>query len=659
MSTYEFVCDDQLIYETLSRTFGYESFRENQLEVIKACLEKKDALAIMPTGSGKSLCYQLPAVLSSKITFIVSPLISLMEDQMTKLINLNIPCAQINSVVDSDQIENTLTQLLSSEIQSDTPKIIFTTPESLEQRANVSSALHTLVQLNRVERFVVDEVHCLSQWGHDFRESYLYLQTLRELYPTIPCTALTASATETVKKDIMYLLAFTNVERPFEIFTQSFFRHNLNIHVRERAKPGKEHVSDIIRTEHRNQCGIVYCLSRKNTEETAVYLRGLGMKAAYYHAGMSSDDRSEVQHKWQSNDIHVMVATIAFGMGIDKANVRFVIHQEMPHSIAEYYQEIGRAGRDGKSSQCYLFYQIADKIILEKMMRNTPKKKLLLHDMMNFIENNFMCRHRNICCEFEEFLPEDCETSCDICSNKSSMQYLDITHYCEVICQTICELKHNTSIGFVSQVVRNAFQVKEISNLPKLEHLSNKQIHHIIQFLIVKKLIHTRVIRNTKTGDWDQILSVYAKFQKGDPILMPTVSMDEYSINKQALQCPFDIQKKPKNEIHPLYQRLQRERIMLSKRHNSTQLYRIASNKSLQDMVDKLPITTDDLLKCQGIGKERAKKYGSNFIRIIKEYRSNNHKVSENKTEDNQNSIFEMIREVGTINDDDNIVIIE
>ena len=624
MSTYEFVCDDELIYDTLSRVFGHNNFRQNQYEVIKACLERKDVLAIMPTGSGKSLCYQLPAVLSSKITFIISPLLSLMEDQLCKLRDLKIPCAQINSTVESNDIDRLLTKLLGDEFSSpDTPRIIYTTPESLEQRPNVMLAVNTLVSMNRIDRFVVDEVHCLSQWGHDFRESYLYLQILRQLYPQIPCTALTASATEMVKKDILHLLGLGN-KFPSTIITQSFFRSNLHIHVKERIDSGKDHVSDVIRKSHRGQCGIVYCLSRKKTEETATVLKGLGVPAAYYHAGMSSEMRNLVQKKWQLGELDVIVATIAFGMGIDKANVRFVIHQEMPHSIAEYYQEIGRAGRDGNDSDCYLFYSISDKIILDKMMQRSPQKKLLLHDMMNFIENDFMCRHRNICCEFEEFLDKDCGLSCDVCL-RGLKQTINITNHTNIICRTILELNQNTTIGFVSQVIRNKYKAKGIDeSIGKLEHLSNKQLHHLIQFLIVQKYIHTKVERNLKTGEWEQCLSVYSKFKNGDIILMPTTNIEAFSEIAENLQCPFDITENPKIEQNPLYNRLQRERVILSKRNNVSQLYRIASNKSLNDMVKLLPLTITELLKCQGIGKERAKKYGTNFIRIIKDFKKKN-----------------------------------
>ena len=628
METYNFVCDDEEIKRVLKSVFGFDSFRPSQLEIVKACLNQNDVLVMIPTGGGKSLCYQLPAILSKKVTFIVSPLLSLMQDQIDSLTARGVPCCQINSSVDNTEVNKIMDSLTNGD--ADAPRIIYTTPETLQSRQRIKSALDQLVRDRQIDRFVIDEVHCLSQWGHDFRESYLYLQELRRLYPMVPCTALTASATEMVEKDIIYLLNMTGITHQVKKFKQSFFRANLKINVIERTTTGKEHVTEVIRNMHRGQCGIVYCLSRKRTEETSVHLRTLGIKAAYYHAGMEPEKRAEAQKGWQSGKIDVICATIAFGMGIDKSNVRFVIHQEMPQSIAEYYQAIGRAGRDGATSHCYLFYHVSDKIILDKMMADSPPKRKLLLDMMNFIENDFICRHRLLCCEFGELDLADCETSCDTCKNRKDMEEVDVTPFCITICKTILELSDKATLGYVCQVVRNNVESPVLPNLEKLESFSNKQIHMLVQLLLIEGYLCIDVVRN-KSNQWTQKLKVYSKYKKleanDSKIMMKTPTPSQWNlteIKQVAFQCPFDTVEKVEVNSHPLYAKLQRERIMLAKRANSTPLYRIASNKSLDDMVKMMPTTMEDLQLCQGIGKERAKKYGKNFLKIIKEYKKGN-----------------------------------
>lgn len=332
------------LVKTLKEHFGYSEFRPLQRQIIEETLAGRDALALLPTGGGKSLCYQLPALMRPGLTVVISPLIALMKDQVDGLLENGIAAAYLNSSLTEDTAKDTWRKLYRGEI-----KILYLSPERLVLDGMMES-LHSL----QLEFVAVDEAHCISSWGHDFRPEYRALQTIRERFPDVPILALTASATERVRVDILQMLGIPEAKS----FVASFNRPNLSYRVIPRLNPMKQIVE--ILADHEDETGIIYCLSRAKTESVAEELAKRGIKAAAYHAGLSASERDQRQERFARDDIRVMVATVAFGMGVDKPDVRFVIHHDLPKNIESYYQETGRAGRDGLPSECVLLYSSGD-----------------------------------------------------------------------------------------------------------------------------------------------------------------------------------------------------------------------------------------------------------------------------------------------------------
>jgi ATP-dependent DNA helicase RecQ len=391
---------------TLKATFGYDAFRPGQREIIDALLSGRDCIGVMPTGAGKSLTYQLPARLLPGVTLVVSPLISLMKDQVDALSELGVPATFLNSSLEPEERANRIRALRAGRFQ-----IVYAAPEGLE--ASVGSALAGI----RLSLIAVDEAHCISQWGHDFRPAYRNLAGLKRRFQGIPILALTATATAEVTEDIVAQLAMISPVR----VRGSFFRPNLHLHAVQKGRKGSVTVRDSIldRVEARKgQSGIVYCLSRSATESTAEFLSSNGINARAYHAGMDSERRSRVQEGFRRDDIDVIVATVAFGMGIDKPNVRYVLHRDMPRSIESYYQEIGRAGRDGLESDCVLFYSWADVISYDRFSdpgapEIAERNGRLVREMFRFADRR-SCRHQGLVQYLGQTI-EACGSSCDVC----------------------------------------------------------------------------------------------------------------------------------------------------------------------------------------------------------------------------------------------------
>lgn len=358
------------VKNALKDRFRLRGFRMNQLEAIDATLGGKDTFVLMPTGGGKSLCYQLPSVVSSGstrgVTIVISPLLSLMQDQVEQLQRLEIKALLLNGETQKEERQWIMSTLSKSGTE-DHIQLLYITPEMVNKSQALVRSLEKLHQRKRLARIVIDEAHCVSQWGHDFRPDYKELGEIRNHLPGVPMMALTATATENVKVDVIHNLRMDGCK----VFTQSFNRPNLTYEVRPKTKGAEllASIAEIITTTYRNQCGIVYCLSRKTCEKFAEGLvKKHGIKAAFYHAGMETSQKAKVQARWQSGSCQVIVATIAFGMGIDKPDVRFVIHHSIPKSLEGYYQETGRAGRDGKRSGCYLFFAYNDRSTINFMI---------------------------------------------------------------------------------------------------------------------------------------------------------------------------------------------------------------------------------------------------------------------------------------------------
>ncbi|KAL5048274.1 hypothetical protein BDW71DRAFT_178265 [Aspergillus fruticulosus] len=424
----------------LKERFHLRGFRPNQLEAIDSTLSGKDTFVLMPTGGGKSLCYQLPSVISSGstrgVTLVISPLLSLMQDQVSHLRQNEIKAYLINGDTPLEERQWILSTLSSRNPETHI-ELLYITPEMISKSHALTDRIEGLSSIQKLARVVIDEAHCVSQWGHDFRPDYKQIGAFRARIPGVPLMALTATATENVKVDVIHNLRMQGCE----VFTQSFNRPNLTYEVRRKGKHSEllDNIADTIKSSYRNKCGIVYCLSRNTCEKVAEALRkNYRIKAEHYHAGLDAETRARTQQRWQAGDVHVIVATIAFGMGIDKADVRFVIHHSIPKSLEGYYQETGRAGRDGRRSGCYLYFSHRDVTTMQSMIEKNEdssdvqksRQTRMLNDVVKYCENANDCRRVQILAYFSEsFKRQDCNASCDNCKSGDTFEVRDFSQH--------------------------------------------------------------------------------------------------------------------------------------------------------------------------------------------------------------------------------------
>ena len=438
----------------LKARFHLQGFRPNQLEAINATLGGKDAFVLMPTGGGKSLCYQLPSIVNSGktqgVTVVISPLLSLMQDQVDHLQRLKIQALLVNSEVTAEHRRLVMDCLKGVNPQKFC-QLLYITPEMINKSQAMVNAFRSLYQRGKLARIVIDEAHCVSQWGHDFRPDYKLLGEVRQQFRGVPVIALTATATENVKVDVIHNLGIQGCE----VFTQSFNRPNLTYEVRTKgkAKDVLESIVNTINTSYRDQSGIIYCLSKKNCEDIAGKLaKEYGIAAHHYHAGMEPEEKKQVQKQWQAGRYHVIVATIAFGMGIDKPDVRFVIHNTIPKSLEGYYQETGRAGRDGKRSGCYMYYGYQDTSMIKRMIddgegswEQKERQRQMLRNVIQFCENRSDCRRVQVLNYFNEsFDKENCRGSCDNCNSNSTFETQDFSEFAVAALALVKKIEHDS-----------------------------------------------------------------------------------------------------------------------------------------------------------------------------------------------------------------------
>ncbi|NHE55205.1 DNA helicase RecQ [Cyclobacterium sp. GBPx2] len=595
--------------EVLKNFYGYHSFRGNQEAIIQSVLEKKDCIALMPTGAGKSVCFQIPAMIFPGLTLVLSPLIALMKDQVDAMNQLGIPAAFLNSTQDISEQRFISEQVFKGQI-----KLLYVAPEKLYGGAYPLVEMLKKIELSLV---AVDEAHCVSQWGHDFRPEYLRLGEIRKSFPETTFLALTATADKDTRKDIAKRL-FLN--QP-QWFISSFDRPNITYRVSLRSDAfGK--LVDFLRI-HPNDSGIVYCLSRKSVEDTADKLNANGFSALPYHAGLERATRQENQEKFIKDEVKIIVATIAFGMGIDKSNVRFVVHTNMPQNIESYYQETGRAGRDGLPSEALLFYSFGDSITLGRMISNSDNldyvrnMKSKLDTMVRFCQTK-KCRRKFLLQYFGEDYPEDCG-NCDICFQKGSK--VDVTTYAQMLLSAVVRLEQKFGLGHVIMVLRGSQSTK----------VTEKQ----------KELSVYGIGKDKPADFWKMLghqLVTEGYLIQEDP-LRPVLSLSpqawEKLKKKQKFLLSMDgddfFQGIQKTEIdETLLAALKSLRSSLARKQDVPP-YIIFSDATLVEMTRYYPESDYELIKISGVGQQKLEKYGDSFLQVIRNHMSENGIVKEKK----------------------------
>ena len=599
---------------TLKTYFGYDSFRPLQEDIIKNILSKKDSVVLMPTGGGKSICYQLPALLMEGTAIVVSPLISLMKDQVEALQANGIAARALNST--NNDTENVM---LRRECYQGKVKLLYISPERLLMEMDF------LLKDIKISLFAIDEAHCISQWGHDFRPEYTQLKTIRERFPQTPIVALTATADKITRQDIVTQLALKDPKT----FISSFDRPNLSLDVR-RGYQQKEKTRTILEFifKRPNECGIIYCMSRDKTEKVAEMLLRHGVKATVYHAGLSASARDKAQEDFINDRVQVVCATIAFGMGIDKSNVRWVIHYNMPKSIESFYQEIGRAGRDGMKSDTLLFYSLGDLVMLSKFAMDSGQQTVnmeKLNRMQQYAESD-ICRRRILLNYFGETMDHDCG-NCDVCKNPP--ERFDGTIIVQKALSAIVRTDQQIGTRMLIAILRGNF----------FEELVEKGYDKLKTF---------GVGRDIPQRDWQDYLlqmlnmgyfeiaynennhlkmtSAGAKVLYGKEKAMLVVIKREETKAKGRKK---EAEKQAKLQIHPAVlvseedQALFEELRTLRKRLADQQAipaYIVLSDKTLHLLALQRPTTIEEFGMVSGIGEYKKERYGKEFVETIKTF---------------------------------------
>lgn len=598
---------DNSLTEYLKKYFGFDSFKGNQEEIIHSVLEGNDSFVLMPTGGGKSLCYQLPSLLMDGTAIVISPLISLMKNQVDSMRSFSTEdgiAHFLNSSLTRTQIDQ-----VKKDLVDEKTKLLYVAPESLTKQENID-----FLKKIKISFYAVDEAHCISEWGHDFRPEYRRIRPIITEIGTAPIIALTATATPKVQSDIQKNLDMLDAR----IFKSSFRRHNLYYEIRPKINASKEIIKYILNNPGKS--GIVYCLSRKKVEELAESLKVNGIKALAYHAGMDAATRAQNQDKFLMEEINVIVATIAFGMGIDKPDVRFVIHYDIPKSLEGYYQETGRAGRDGGEGKCIVFYSYNDILKLEKFMQGKPLAeqeigKQLLFETVAYAESS-VCRPKLLLNYFGEIMTGQCD-NCDNCLHPK--EQLEGSDYITMALEAITAVKEKFKAEHVSNIlagnINSAIKSYKHHKLyifgtggEKDTKFWNAVLRQaLVAGLIQKDIENYGLLRLTDKGK---------EFLKEPVSFMITQDHDYEASDEQGGAPPGGVTSAVDEELFRILKDLRKK---VSKKINLPPFV-IFQDPSLEDMAIQYPITMEELQNVQGVGAGKAQRYGKEFIELIKIY---------------------------------------
>jgi len=588
--------------DILKEKFGYNTFLPFQREVIENVLAGRDTLAIMPTGGGKSLCYQIPALLLDGLTVVVSPLIALMKDQVEQMRAAGVPAVLLNSSISGAEYRTNMNQVRKGEA-----RLLYVAPETL-----LTDRIFTLLSQVKLALLTIDEAHCISEWGHDFRPEYRQIMSVRQRYPDTTCLALTATATERVRTDIKSSLDFLQSNE----FVASFNRKNLFIEVQPKNDPVSQTVEFL--DGFKDQSGIIYCFSRKQVDHLADYLKVKGFSVRPYHAGLEDVERKANQEAFIRDDVQIIVATIAFGMGINKPNVRFVLHYDLPKSVEGYYQEIGRAGRDGLPAHCLLLYNYSDVakqryFVNQKVGNERRVAEEHLQTIVTYAEGEINCRRKPLLAHFgETFSVANCG-NCDNCT-KAAIELIDITIPAQKFLSCVKRTGERFGAGHVADVLRGSKNKKvlrfghdELSTYGIGEDLSKKQWMHLSRQML--QMGYLEVI-----GEY-QTLSLTTKalqaFRDRTPIMGRI--MEEADRNQSARrQTDLDYD-------HDLFALLRKKRKEIADLADIPP-YVVFTDKTLVEISAYYPQSAESLLNMSGVGQSRLERFGSAFLPLIKTY---------------------------------------